>query len=141
MVMKKFFKRLLKRLYVKWELTMRYRMFNHLEVMDETKKTSLSICRRLINHDNSKFLIAPLSGKRYIKNEEADLFIIIYDNHLSITNHVYHYDVVLNQREIDKINHMYDNKTEHIRQQFENEIMGQIHNSLKSIHEKLLKKP
>lgn len=138
--MKKFFKRLLKRLYVKWALSTRYKMFNHNEHMDTTTKTSLSICRRLINHDNSKFLIAPLSGKRYIKNEEVDLFIIIYDNHLSITNHVYHYDVVLNQREIDKINNMYDNKTERIRQQFENEIMGQINSSLQSIQDKLLKK-
>ena len=138
--MKKFFKRLLKRLYVKWALRTRYKMFNHNEQMDTTTKTSLSICRRLINHDSSKFLIAPLSGKRYIKNEEVDLFIIIYDNHLSITNHVYHYDVVLNQREIDKINNMYDNKTERIRQQFENEIMGQINNSLQSIQEKLVKK-
>lgn len=138
--MKKLFKRLLKRLYVKWALSTRYKMFNHIEQMDTTTKTSLSICRRLINHDSSKFLIAPLSGKRYIKNEEVDLFIIIYDNHLSITNHVYHYDVVLNQREIDKINNMYDNKTERIRQQFENEIMGQINNSLQSIQDKLLKK-
>ena len=138
--MKKFFKRLLKRLYVKWALRTRYKMFNHNEQMDTTTKTSLSICRRLINHDSSKFLIAPLSGKRYIKNEEVDLFIIIYDNHLSITNHVYHYDVVLNQREMDKINHMYDNKTERIRQQFENEIMGQINSSLQSIQDKLVKK-
>lgn len=138
--MKKFFKRLIKRLYVKWALSTRYKMFNHVEQMDTTTKTSLSICRRMINHDSSKFLIAPLSGKRYIKNEEVDLFIIIYDNHLSITNHVYHYDVVLNQREMDKINFMYDNKTERIRQQFENEIMGQINNSLQSIEDKLLKK-
>lgn len=138
--MKKFFKRLIKRLYVKWALSTRYKMFNHVEQMDTTTKTSLSICRRMINHDSSKFLIAPLSGKRYIKNEEVDLFIIIYDNHLSITNHVYHYDVVLNQREMDKINFMYDNKTERIRQQFENEIMGQINNSLQSIQDKLLKK-
>lgn len=139
--MKNFFKRLIKRIYVKWALSSRYKMFNHIEQMDTTTKTSLSICRRLINHDNSKFLIAPLSGKRYIKNEEVDLFIIIYDNHLSITNHVYHYDVVLNQREMDKINFMYDNKTERIRQQFENEIMGQINSSLQSIQDKLLKKP
>lgn len=138
--MKKFFKRLLKRLYVKWALSTRYKMFNHIEQMDTTTKTSLTICRRLINHDSSKFLIAPLSGKRYIKNEEVDLFIIIYDNHLSITNHVYHYDVVLNQREMDKINLMYDNKTERIRQQFENEIMGQINNSLQTIQDKLQKK-
>lgn len=138
--MKKFFKRLIKRIYVKWALSTRYKMFNHVEQMDTTTKTSLSICRRLINHDSSKFLIAPLSGKRYIKNEEVDLFIIIYDNHLSLTNHVYHYDVVLNQREMDKINFMYDNKTERIRQQFENEIMGQINNSLQSIEDKLLKK-
>ena len=137
--MKKLFKRLIKRLYVKWALSTRYKMFNHIEQMDTTTKTSLSICRRLINHDSSKFLIAPLSGKRYIKNEEVDLFIIIYDNHLSITNHVYHYDVVLNQREMDKINLMYDNKTERIRQQFENEIMGQINSSLQSIQDKLIK--
>jgi hypothetical protein len=59
--------------------------------MDTTTKTSLSICRRLINHDSSKFLIAPLSGKRYIKNEEVDLLLsrdeILFSVKVKITNY------------------------------------------------------
>jgi hypothetical protein len=113
--MKEFFIKLIRRIYVKWILKTRYKKVT----INDSEKTSLSICRYLISHESSKFLIAPLSGKRYIKNEILGLFIILDDKLLSITNHLYHYEINVNNRDWDRITLMYDNKTERIRQQFE----------------------
>lgn len=131
--MKEFFTKLLRRIYVKWILKTKYRRVP----ISENERTSLSICRHLISHENSKFLIAPLSGKRYVKNEMLGLFIILDDKLLSITNHIYHYEINVNLRDWDRITVMYDNKTERIRQQFEDEIMSQIQNSLSDIKNKI----
>jgi hypothetical protein len=133
--MKEFFIKLIRRIYVKWILKTRYKKVT----INDSEKTSLSICRYLISHESSKFLIAPLSGKRYIKNEILGLFIILDDKLLSITNHLYHYEINVNNRDWDRITLMYDNKTERIRQQFEDEIMAQIQNSLSDIKNKIEK--
>jgi len=122
-------------MYVAWILKVRYKDTK----TTQTESTSLSICRYLISNESSKFLIAPLSGKRYIKNEMLGLFIILDDKQISITNHLYHYEINVNQREWDRISLMYDNKTERIRQQFEDEIMAQIEHSLSDIKTKIEK--
>jgi hypothetical protein len=131
-------KRIFKRLYVKWSLLTKYKWFKAEEDnLTENEKSAISICRNLIRHNDSKFLIAPLSGKRYIKNSSLDLFVILDDRRISLTNHVYHYDVRLLQRDWDRIVGMYDNKTEKIRLDLENQIKSQINYSLQTILEKV----
>jgi len=135
--MKIYLKRVLKRLCVKFTLWHKYRFFTEKSRLSENEKICTAICRRLINHPDSKFLIAPLSGKKYIKNVVLGLFILMDDRKISITNHVYHYDVVLCQRDWEKLNVLYDNKTEIMRQGYEDEIKSQIVHSLSSILEKI----
>lgn len=135
-----FIKRFFKRRYIKYLIWVRYKKFEGAtgEVpLGPNERLCKSICHKLINQDDSKFLIAPISGKRYIKNSRLGLFIILDDKRISITNHVYHYDVSLNEREWDRLSKMYDNKTEKIRQDFEKEMVSQIKNSLNSILEKI----
>ena len=129
-IIKSFFKRK----YVKYLINVRYSKM----VKDETQpnpndRLCKTICYKLINHKDSKFLIAPISGKRYIKNSRLELFVILDDKRISITNHVYHYDVVFTDRDFDRIIRMYDNKTETIRQEFENDMKSQIQSSLSTI--------
>jgi len=129
--------KMFKRLYVKWVLWSRYRGLKPIDKLTDSQRICLGICRSLINHPSSKFLIAPLSGERYIKNSELGLFIILDDRHISVTNHVYHYDVTLYEREWDRLTKMYDNKTEVIRQQYKEEITSQIKHSLRTILTKI----
>jgi hypothetical protein len=131
--MKNLLKKIFTRIYTKWILKTKYKDY----IRTEGEKTALTICRHLITHNSSKFLIAPLSGKRYIKNEELGLFLILDEKLVSITNHLYHYEINVNQRDWDRIVLMYDNKTERIRQQFEDEIMMQIQHSLIDIKNKV----
>jgi hypothetical protein len=105
----------------------------------ENEKIVLTICRKLINHPTSKFLIAPLSGKRYIRNTDLELFIIIDYNKISVTNHVYHYDVFVKQEDLTRVTRMYDNRTERDREVYETEIRSQIVYSLSNVLSKINK--
>ena len=80
-----------------------------------------------------------MSGKRYIKNIELDLFVILDEGHVSVTNHVYHYDVTLSFKEFSRLRRMYDNRTERDREIYEDEIKSQIVYSLSSILDKVNK--
>lgn len=132
-------KQFFKRLYVRYLKRVRYPNLQD-NIVNENDKICKSICYKMINNPHSKFLIAPLSGKRYIKNEVFKIFIILDFKKITITNHIYHYDIILNQRDFDRITRMYDNKTEEIRNNFENEIMSQIMLSLSSVLTKISEK-
>jgi hypothetical protein len=137
--MKKLLKRWFKRLSVKSKRWFKNNPLNPKRELTKNETICLSICRKLISHPDSKFLIAPVSHKRYIKNENLGLFVVLDDTQVSITNHVYHYDVNLTFDEWDKLRKIYDAKTEKIRQDYESEIRSQIVHSLSTILEKVSK--
>ena len=127
-------KRLLKKIGIKI-----YKLFkrNKRKDVSENEIKAAAICRKLINHPLSKFLIAPLSKKRYIRNEKLRMFIIISDNKIRIVNHVYSYDIVIIESEYQRLEKMFDNKVESMRLKFEEEINSQIEVSLTTIIKKL----
>jgi hypothetical protein len=98
----------------------------------------MAICRKLINHPNSKFTIAPLSQKRYIVNKSLGLFIIIDENRVEITNHVYHYVINLGFKDGLKIVKAFNDKVECERTQYESEIKSNIQNTLNKILDKIM---
>lgn len=131
--MRKFLKRLVKRTYVRILLIGRNSFTKESDKLTENDKICKAICYKLIKHSSSKFLIAPRSGKRYIKNDVLNIFLILDDRKITITNHVYHYDVTLPERDFDRISRMYDDKTELIRETYESDMMSQIVYSLSTI--------
>lgn len=138
--MKNFLKRLWKRMYVKYTLWMQYRAFRPKEEKTQNEAICTAICRKMISHEDSKFMIAPLSEKRYIKNATLNLFVVLEDRQVSITNHVYHYDVKLSDRDWYKLIRSYNEKTENLRMGYENEIKSQIVHSLSKILDKISEK-
>ena len=93
-----------------------------------------AICRKLITSEGSKFLIAPLSSQRYIKHSELGIFVILDDKKISVINHEYYYsNILLSNRDWDKLTKMYDTKVERVRQELKNEMKSQIKYSLKGI--------
>lgn len=134
----KYFRRLFKRLRLKVYLRFKRITRVNMSLIDENEVKSSAICRKLISHPDSQFLIAPLSHKRYIKNDPLGMFIVLSNNRINITNHVYNYDVNLTQIVSDKLNDMFDKKVESLRLQFETEIKSQIKHSLTTILGKLV---
>lgn len=93
-----------------------------------------AICRKLITSPGSKFLIAPLSAQRYIKHSELGIFVILDDRKISVINHEYYYsNILMTNRDWDKLTKMYDTKVETIRQDLKTEMKSQIKYSLKTI--------
>ena len=132
--MRHFFRKTRLKIYLKFRGITRINMSS----VDKNEIKSSAICRRLISHPDSKFLIAPLSHKRFIKNDPLGMFIVLSNNRINITNHIYNYDVNLSPAISDKLNDMFDNKVELLRQTFETEIKSQIKHSLTTILEKLM---
>ena len=56
---------------------------------DDNEKTASSICRKLINHEDSKFLIAPLSQKECLFCLKTPYTLIQKDNNDFISPSVY----------------------------------------------------
>jgi hypothetical protein len=66
------------------------------------------------------------------------MFVVLHENRINITNHVYNYDIVISDLMSEKLNRMFDNKVEDARMKFEKEMHSQIQHSLKKILEKLI---
>jgi len=133
------FTRLLKRFYFKFYIFFHKRINNEFGIEDEQQyqKVCLSICRKLITQPDSIFLIAPISGKKYIKNDRLDIFIMMNERHINVTNHTYNYSVFIPERDWQRISYLFNLNTEKRKQDYENQIKSQITHSLDSILEKI----
>jgi hypothetical protein len=104
----------------------------------EEEMYCVEICEKLINNPESKLTIAPISNRRFIKNDSKDMFIVIGNRQISIINHVYSYNVYIESDQLyKKIVDNFDNVVEQKRQELEDEIKHNIKHSLKSILNKV----
>jgi hypothetical protein len=131
--MKKLFKRLWKTLQISFIRWYRDRLFQDTLENTPIQTTAINICRRVMHLQDSELLYAPMSQKRYIRNEELGIFIVINDNKVDVVNHIYHYNVELPHGRINKIVRMFDTETELRRTTYEKEMMSQIGHSLSKI--------
>jgi len=135
------FSRLIKRFYLKLYIYFHKRINNQFGIEDEVQyqRVCLSICRKLITNPDSIFLIAPISGKKYIRNDKLELFVVMNERHINITNHTYNYSVFVSERDWQRICYLFDQITEKRKQEYEGKIKSQITHSLHSILEKINK--
>jgi len=92
------------------------------------------ICLSLITNSESHLTMSPISQKRFIKNENKDIFIIIHNRLITIINNVYGYNLVMEDTELyHSILKKFDVVLERKRQNLENEMKNNIQNSLKTI--------
>jgi hypothetical protein len=132
-------KRLLKRLKVRWILWTKKSslMKTYEEEVVSYEKTCFKICLKLISNPNSEFMIAPVSQKRYIKNEEFGIFITMDFNRVELTNHIFNYNVKLSDRDWQRLMYIFDTETEKRRVETEREVNSQITNSLDKVLERI----
>lgn len=102
------------------------------------EKSSVEICKKLIEKTSSKLTFAPKSLKRFIKNDEYEMFIVIENRTINLINHVYSYTVYIENTElflelIDKFDYELENR----RQELETDIKSQIVHSLTNILKKV----
>ena len=131
-IMRKYIQRFIKRLKLRF-----YLKFINTDIAPRREeeitpyeKVCFKICLKLINHSDSEFMIAPVSNKKYIKNDTLKIFLSFIDNKVELTNHVYHYEVRLSQRDWVRLNYIYDRETEKRRVNMETQVNSQIKTSL-----------
>ena len=106
-------------------------------ITDE-EKFCLRITKKLIENESSVLTLAPLSQKRFIKNDELRMFIMIENRVINIVNHIYSYTLVIEDIDAYKeIISEFDNKLDTIRISLETEFRMNIQNSLKNILESI----
>ena len=102
-------------------------------------RETFGICHKLISNPSSTLLISPISGKRYIKSDDNQIFIVINKDTIDIINHTYSYNIKVNGTNLfDKITRVFDNEVERRREEMEAEIKSNVEHSLKSIYNNLV---
>ena len=125
------------RLLFKIYLSLKERFDPTLPIPEEEKIT-VEICKKLILDPESKLTFAPISGKRFIKNENKNMFVVIESHTINLINHVYSYSVYLSsQSDYKDITQSFDGVLENKRQLLEDEIRSNIQHSLQTILKKL----
>jgi hypothetical protein len=97
------------------------------------ERDCVAVCKKFINQPDSVMLLTPISGKRYIRSEKNEIFIILDSHRVKIINHVYAYDVHMNDKSWNQIISIFDNEVEKRREVFEQQITANIKSSLQKI--------
>ena len=100
----------------------------------------INICRKLLEQKDTILLIAPISSKRYMKNERYGIYVIFYGKTIEIINHVYNYTVHVDEKTWNLMFDDFNYELEERRIQFESEISTNIKYSLKNILKSIDKK-
>ena len=112
--------------------------FDPTPPVPEEEKITIDICSKLLDAPNSKLTIAPLVNKRFVKNKEKDMYIVIHEHTINLINHVYSYSIYVSdsQSYVDIVN-KFDKMLDEERLKLEEEIKNNIQHSLSSILNKL----
>ena len=121
-----------KRLIQKWYISI-VRLSTPPMEKSEYERDCIAICKKLISKEDTVLLLTPISNKRYIRNEELQIFVILEGHNVKVINHVYSYTVFLEQKPWENIVDMFDNEVERRREIFEKEITSNIKHSLQNI--------
>ena len=87
--------------------------------------------------ESTVLLISPISGKRYIKSDDKNIFIIIEHSLMTIVNHSYSYTVDIYGKPFLRLAKLFDQEVEKRRQEMEQEIRSNVKHSLSNIYENL----
>jgi len=109
------------------------------ETHSEYEKECIAVCKALMHKEDSTLLMSPISGKRYIKSYDDQLFIIIDQHQVTIVNHQYSYTIDIWGKPLERIVKNFDVEVEKRRELMEIEIRSNVKHSLSNIYKSLSK--
>lgn len=109
----------------------KYLHMTNRKPLTETQASIVRIYRRLLFKPDSELLVAPLSGKKYLKWK--DVTAIIAYGAIVIVNHKYYYSVDIPDDVAKRLIYHFDIQVEKKRTKMENELTANINSSLSSI--------
>lgn len=117
----------------KFYLTLKQK-FDPTPKVSEEESYCVQICLKLLESDLSKLTFAPVSQSRFIVNEDKQMFVVIHNRTINVTNHVYSYTVYIQEgTDYAKVIKKFDSILEEERQSIQDEIRRNIKHSLQTI--------
>jgi hypothetical protein len=132
---KHIFKRFLQRIAIDISRKMDYRSIDK----SSHGKECFTICQKLISNPESELIVSPLTAKRYIKNDESSIFVIIQGRTVQIINHIYSYSIHLDDKTYERVIATFNHEQEKRCVKLESEAEVNIKHSLKNIINNLQK--
>lgn len=129
------FKRFLQRIAIDISRKMDYRSIDK----SSHGKECFTICQKLISNPESELIVSPLTAKRYIKNDESSIFVIIQGRTVQIINHIYSYSIHLDDKTYERVIATFNHEQEKRCIKLESEAEVNIKHSLKNIINNLQK--
>lgn len=101
-------------------------------VPSETELKVIYIVSSLIKDEKSIMLMAPISGKKYIQNKSRNMFIILNDVEITISNNVamYYYNLEVDLSVSKKISRHFNNVLESRRITMEHDTVSGVSSNL-----------
>jgi hypothetical protein len=101
-------------------------------VPTEKEQKVIFIVKALIKSESSIMMIAPISGKKYIKDEQRGMFVIMNDTNIIISSNVnrFYYNILVNENVYKTLSRNFDNILENRRNKMEIETIAGITSNL-----------
>lgn len=101
-------------------------------VPNETELKVIYIVSSLIKDEKSIMLMAPISGKKYIQNKSRNMFIILNDVEITISNNVamYYYNLEVDLSVSKKLSRHFNNVLESRRLTMEHDTVSGVSSNL-----------
>lgn len=121
---------------IKYKISKRYfkfkRKLNPPHIPSQKEENVIFIVTSLIKDETSVMMIAPISDKKYIKNETRGMFVVIDDVNITLSSNVgmYYYNIQVDTSVSKKICRNFNNVLESRRNKMEKETVAGITNNL-----------
>lgn len=103
----------------------------------EAEKDAAVIFRKMIKDIDSELLMSPISQKKYVRNEETRILLILDNYELTVINHVFSYNIRISQRTNRSLTDAFNVELEKRRLEMENGFKENVKHSLKTIITKI----
>lgn len=108
--------------------------------LDERDRNIIRIVKAALADRRNRLMIAPISGARYIRMPKQEMFIIISDNRVIISNHKFYYDLYTTNVLSDYLIRRFNQVTNHQRDLMERDLLSNVKSGLSDIADRLDKK-
>lgn len=108
------------------------RKLNPPHIPTEKEEKVIYIIRTLIRDETSSMFMAPISGKKYIKNEKRGMFVIIDDVNITLSSNIsmFYYNIIVHTDVYKILSRNYNNVLESRRNKMEIETTNGITSNL-----------
>jgi len=112
--------------------------FNPKPEITEEERYAAKITKKIINSPEAFLYYTPISNRYVIKNDSKEIYVLIGNRNITIINHVYSYSIYIENDELyGSIINLFNETLEKKREEIEHEIKNNIQHSLMIISEKL----